>query len=64
MVFKFAKGGCESHLRRFPGMSSTIQLSNRLKWLPFHEESKINKAVFAFKIVNGETARYLRESLK
>ena len=47
-----------------PYMSSTIQLFNRLKWLPFYEESKVNKAVFAFKSINGETAPYLRETLK
>jgi hypothetical protein len=35
-----------------------------LKWLPFYEESKVNKAVFAFKSINGETAPYLRETLK
>jgi hypothetical protein len=45
-------------------MSSTFQLFNRLKWLPFYEESKVNKAVFAFKSINGETTPYLRETLK
>ena len=40
------------------------KLHSRWKWLPFYEESKVNKAIFAFKIVNGETAPYSRESLK
>ena len=63
MVFKLQKRAARVILDA-PYMSSTIQLFNRLKWLPFYEESKINKAVLAFKIVNGETAPYLRESLK
>ena len=37
---------------------------NRCAERPFYEESKVNKAVFAFKSINGETAPYLRETLK
>jgi hypothetical protein len=58
MVFKLQKRAARVILDA-PYMSSTIQLFNRLKWLPFYEEGKVNKAVFAFKSINGETAPYL-----
>jgi hypothetical protein len=63
MVFQLQKRAARVILDA-PYMSLTIQLFNRLKWLPFYEQSKVNKAVFAFKSINGKTAPYLRETLK
>ncbi len=44
-------------------MSSSIDLFNQLKWIPFYEEVKVNKGVFAFKSIKGEIAPYLHKSL-
>ena len=47
MVFKLQERATRVILDA-PHISSTIQLFNRLKWLPFYEESKIKKSAFVF----------------
>ncbi len=53
----------KSMLKLCPIMSSSIDLFNQLKWIPFYEAVKVNKGVFAFKRITGEIVPYLYESM-
>ena len=43
--------------------ASSVQLFNRLQWLPFHEEFKIVKCCIAYKCIKGEVPLYTEGSL-
>ena len=43
--------------------ASSVKLFNRLQWLPFYEESKIDKCWVAYKRIKGEVPLYTEGSL-
>ena len=42
---------------------SSVELFNKLWWLPFYEDVKISKFLLAFRRLLGETALYINEAL-
>ena len=45
-------------------LSPSVELFNKLGWLPFYEEIKVNKCSLTYKRVNGEVPSYIFEALK
>ena len=44
-------------------MVPSVELFNRLKWIPFYEKCKIDKASIMFKRIHGELPSYLNEHI-
>ena len=47
-----------------PPQASSVELFNRLKWIPFYEEAKISKAVLAYKRLHHLVPQYFMDVLK
>ena len=45
-------------------MSPSVPLFNRLKWLPFYEETKVTRCMLVYKRVRGDLPSYLKKLLK
>ena len=39
--------------------SPSVQLFNKLKWIPFYEENKISSCSLVFKVIQGTLPNYL-----
>ena len=44
-------------------MAPSVELFNRLKWIPFYEKCKIDKASIMFKRIHGVLPSYLNEHI-
>jgi len=44
-------------------LAPSVTLFNKLGWIPFHEQSKINKCAIFYKRINGSLPNYLNEHL-
>ena len=44
-------------------MAPSVELFNRLKWIPFYEKCKIDKASIMFKRIHGALPSYLNEHI-
>ena len=44
-------------------MAPSVELFNRLKWIPFYEKCKIDKASITFKRIHGALPSYLNEHI-
>ena len=42
----------------------SVELFNKLKWIPFYEEAKIKQSVLAFKRLRNSVPKYLIDNLK
>lgn len=47
-----------------PKLTSSVELFNRLRWLPFYEEVKVSECLLALKHLHGDIAPYISEALK
>ena len=50
---------CNAH-----GQASSVELFNRLQWVPFYEEAKIAKCCLAYKHIKNKVPAYIEDSLK
>jgi len=44
-------------------LAPSVTLFNKLGWIPFYEQSKINKCAIFYKRINGSLPNYLNEHL-
>ena len=58
-VFKFQKRAARIILNTRIREERTVTLFNKLNWLPFDDELKLNTCCMVFKIMNGQAPDYL-----
>ena len=44
-------------------MTPSVALFNKLRWIPFNEQHKIDKCIIVYKRINGSLPNYLNEHL-
>ena len=62
-VFRLQKRAARAILNVKIREERTVSLFNKLTWIPFYDETKINKCSIIYKCLQGDTATYLSEKI-